>query len=134
MGPTLSVRDTVPQVFTTDGGYALALNQDGTLNGPLNRAQPGSIVAIWFTGGGGARSTPDSRVNASASGSFFPVSVIGAGSNKSLEVLYAGDAPGSPSGVMQVNFRLEPTAQQVSLDYLLQVGSASTRFFVNAID
>ena len=133
-GPTLSVQDTAPQVFATSDGYAVALNQDGTINAPLNRAQPGTIVTIWFTGGGAAGSTPDDRINTFATGSLYPVSVIGIGGNKSLEVLYAGDAPGSPSGVMQVNFRLEPTPDQVSLDYLLQVGSVSTRFFVNAID
>lgn len=133
-GPTLAVRDTAPQVFTTTGGYAVALNQDGTVNAPLNRAQPGSIVTIWFTGGGASASSPDGVVNTNASRSLYPVSVISTGTNESLDVLYAGDAPGSASGVMQVNFRLEPTPEQVSLDYLLQVGTASTRFFVNAID
>jgi len=133
-GPTLSVQATTPQVFATSDGSAVALNQDGTINAPLNRAQPGTIVTIWFTGGGGAGSTPDDRINTNTSGSLYPISVIGQGSNKSLEVLYAGDAPGSPSGVMQVNFRLEPTPDLVSVSYLLQVGSVSTRFFVNAID
>lgn len=35
-----------------------------------------------------------------------PISVLGSGTGKSLEVLYAGDAPGLVAGVTQVNFRL----------------------------
>jgi uncharacterized protein (TIGR03437 family) len=39
-----------PTVFTIDGFYAAALNQDGTINSAANPAPPGSIVALFATG------------------------------------------------------------------------------------
>lgn len=39
-----------PTVFTGDGGYAAALNQDGTVNSATNPAPLNSIVSIFATG------------------------------------------------------------------------------------
>ena len=49
---------TVPGVFTMTGsgiGAAVCVNQDGTFNSPANAAPRGSIIAVWFTGGGQTR-------------------------------------------------------------------------------
>jgi uncharacterized protein (TIGR03437 family) len=51
-GPTLIVQPTVPQVFTDAGGYALAINQDGTVNSFSNPAPLGTVVAVFITGPG----------------------------------------------------------------------------------
>src|ERR1039457_5778718 len=47
---TWPVAQAAPAVFTLDGVYAAALNQDGTLNSADNPAAPGSIVSVFATG------------------------------------------------------------------------------------
>ena len=45
----------VPGIFTMNAsgtGQAVCVNQDGTFNSPANPAPRGSIIAVWFTGGG----------------------------------------------------------------------------------
>jgi uncharacterized protein (TIGR03437 family) len=44
------VAQTAPGVFTVDGVYAAAVNQDGTINSASHPAPVGSIVAVWATG------------------------------------------------------------------------------------
>ena len=39
-------------MFHNPDGSALAVNQDGSVNSPTNRAEAGSIVTIWATGTG----------------------------------------------------------------------------------
>jgi uncharacterized protein (TIGR03437 family) len=105
-GPTLALLPSMPDIFqNSTTGLAAALNQDGSINSPQNPAKPGSIVTI-FTTGGETYEWPDGTVvpiNAPA-GTNLPVSVLSG--LTSLEVLYAGDAPGIVAGVMQINFRL----------------------------
>jgi uncharacterized protein (TIGR03437 family) len=87
---------------------AAGLNQDGSLNSASNPAAPGSVVSVWATGGG----LP-----------LLPVSVLwGPGS---LEVLYAGNAPGLVYGVVQINFRL-PSQPNVypGPSFQIQIGDA----------
>lgn len=127
-GPTLALRLAQPYVFQNSAtGLAAALNQDGTLNSPQNPARPGSIVTIYATGGNpidwgdGDIVPPDS-----ARGYSSPVSVL-AGFGypaTSLEVDYAGDAPGLVAGVMQINFRLPATlSPAVPFSFQLEVGT-----------
>jgi uncharacterized protein (TIGR03437 family) len=108
---TWPVVQAAPAVFTWDGVYAAALNQDGTLNSADNPAAPGSIVSVFATGLGPI--TPPQadgtlvglplpnnvlavRVEA-ISGSGFPFSppiVI-----TPFDVTYAGPAPYLVAGV-----------------------------------
>jgi hypothetical protein len=99
--PTVFVDPARPQVFTdwrkfaspgTDVPrvmpFAVAYNEDGTLNTFENPASKGSVVTTWVSGVG-------------LSG---PLSVDG------MEVLYAGQAPGLVTGLWQVNFRIPADA------------------------
>jgi uncharacterized protein (TIGR03437 family) len=136
-GPEFTVQPAVPQVFNDATGYAVAMNQDGSVNGPANRAQPGSILTIWITGAGGLQSSPDNLVNTGGAPGAFPISVltgVSGGGFAPLEVLYAGDAPGMASGVTQINFRLPPTVEANGYPLMVQVGNATTRFLANVID
>jgi uncharacterized protein (TIGR03437 family) len=81
-GPLMSVLSVEPGVF------AGVVNQDGSVNSPDNPEAPGSIVSIWVTGA-----------------DMSNIAVMN-GDQLSLEVLYAGDAPGLAKGIGQVNFRL----------------------------
>jgi len=46
----LPVAEAAPGVFTVDGTYAAAVNQDGSVNSAANPAPPNSIVSIYATG------------------------------------------------------------------------------------
>ncbi len=144
-GPTLSVVPSEPEVFQNGppmpgGGTAVALNQDGSLNSAASPAAGGSIVTVWATGAG--ESPGDLAPGSVATGFWMPalpVSVLnesyenGGQGIDSLAVLYAGDAPGMVTGVLQVNFQL-PTENFLKVGQLtcqLQIGTAvSSRFSV----
>jgi uncharacterized protein (TIGR03437 family) len=131
-GPVLAVAPTVPQVLLNSSGNALVMNQDGTINSPTNGAAAGTIVTIWVIGAGATPSSPDNTLNPGPSANPFPVSVLTGNANQgtsSIEVEYAGDAPGLPSGVIQVNFQLS-----TQVYYEVEVGGATVSFSLNVID
>jgi uncharacterized protein (TIGR03437 family) len=134
IGPTLSVAPTLPEVFANIEGYATAVNQDGTLNSYANPAAENSVVSIWLTGGGAQSYTPDNTINASLAGNPYPVSILANNPQipfpefTSLEVLYAGDAPGEPSGLIQVNFLLPNWF--TGNEFLVQIGAATEAFSI----
>jgi uncharacterized protein (TIGR03437 family) len=99
-----------PGVFRLQVGQsaqAVALNQDGTLNGPSNPAARGSFVAMWGTGYG----LPDPAC--SIGGLNQPRAVpLRAGvsalmfTGRSFKADYAGSAPTLLCGVVQINFQV----------------------------
>ena len=127
-GPAMPVRASNPQIFHSAGGYAAALNQDGSINTAANPAAPGSVVTIWATGAGLTYLFPLDGTILQAGGNpgepLLPVAILSGptGSLSSLEVLYAGSAPGDVAGVMQVNFRL-PESPALPFGFQLQVGA-----------
>jgi uncharacterized protein (TIGR03437 family) len=141
-GPTLSVVPSEPEVFQSGatalgGGAAVALNQDGTPNSASSPARSESIVTIWATGAGGTDESfgePDGYIATAPGGVPLPVSVLlGAdGGATSLEVLYAGNAPGMVTAAIQVNFRLPPISTlpgENQYFFSLQVGGAASASF-----
>jgi uncharacterized protein (TIGR03437 family) len=145
-GPTLSVVASEPEVFQNGppmpaGGSAVALNQDGSLNSATNPAAGGSVVTVWATGAGldNYSGQQDGIIAYGEYTPLLPVSVLNASyanvnGVSSLDVLYAGSAPGMVTGVIQVNFQLP--SQNLLLDVSqftcqLQIGAAvSSRFSV----
>jgi uncharacterized protein (TIGR03437 family) len=99
-----------PGIFRLHSGVstqAVALNQDGTLNGASNPAPRGSIVAVWGTGfppidapcaTGGLN--PSGPVNLAAGW------IVSFGIE---EVVYAGSAPGLLCGIVQINLLVPPS-------------------------
>lgn len=93
-----------------------AINQDGTINSYAHPAPPGSIVAI-FSSGGGQTSPPsvDGQIATAAANLVLPVQVL-MGFNAApsttpptpipAQILYAGAAPGLLAGTVQINFRV----------------------------
>jgi uncharacterized protein (TIGR03437 family) len=103
------VHDAGPGIFSMDSsgqGQAAMVNEDGTFNGPANPAAKGSIVVFYATGGG--QTNPpgvDGEITRDVlARPRLPVKVWVQG--QEAEVVYAGAAPGSVSGVMQVNLKL----------------------------
>jgi uncharacterized protein (TIGR03437 family) len=89
-------------LLTLDGagrGLIAALNQDGTVNGPGNPAKWNSVVSVFGTGPISA--APPQPLGVGGVNNSF-------GLSGPVVFEYAGPAPGTISGVQQVNFRLPP--------------------------
>jgi uncharacterized protein (TIGR03437 family) len=104
----LPVAAASPGIFSMDAsgsGPGAILNQDNSLNSAANPALAGSIVVVYGTGGGATNAAADDgAVAASATPLVNDVSVQVGG--QPATVLYAGDAPGEVSGLMQINLQL----------------------------
>src|ERR1035438_4406351 len=110
---TRPIVDAHPGVFTVDGSYAAALNQDGTLNTAANPAPVGSTVSIFATGLG-AITPPEADgaiVGTPLPADALPAQVYWLGSGFfagliaiPLDVTYAGPAPFEVAGLSQINF------------------------------
>jgi len=111
---TWPVVQTAPAVFTVDGTYAAALNQDGTINSANHPAPVGSIVAVWATGLGPV--TP-AQADGTLAGLPLPNNVLAVGvmasyslfvvaENVPFPVSYAGPAPDMVAGASQINFQV----------------------------
>jgi uncharacterized protein (TIGR03437 family) len=118
---TLPIVQATPAVFTVDGRYAAALNQNGTYNSAGNPAAPGSIVTVYATGLGPITPPqPDGGViglplpnNTLTFGveAIYTVGIpFGTEIDVPFEVQYAGPAPTLVAGVSQINFRIAPYA------------------------
>lgn len=121
-----------PGVFTVDGTYAVALNQDGSINSAANPAQIGSTVSIFATGLGPlSPAQPDGAivgmplpVNVLADDVYYLddtmfIGVIAVGA----QVSYAGPAPFEVAGFSQVNFVAgDNSGPYGPFPYILQAG------------
>jgi uncharacterized protein (TIGR03437 family) len=135
----LYIRPSEPGIFCDPTSlYAAAINQDGTVNSATNPAHAGQLVSIWGTGAGGTALYGELPSNGEPG---LPVSIIAGyelaegeyAAGESLEVDYAGNAPGEFAGVLQINFRIPQTltskvASSGSLYVSLQVGAAGSLF------
>ena len=123
------VIDSVPGIFTLDtSGQGAILNQDNTVNGVKSGAAPGDVISIFGTGEG---LTDPPGIDGGITGSNLPkpkltVTVQIAG--KQAQVTYAGEAPGAPAGVLQVNAVIPPdVARGTSVPISITVGVASSQ-------
>lgn len=104
-----NLTDASPGFFTLDSsgsGLAAALNQDGTINGPLNPAPNGSVIVLFGTGFG-LLDPPgvDGRLSSVPLSSLLSQPTVQI-AGQTADVLYAGPAPGLVSGVIQLNVRV----------------------------
>jgi uncharacterized protein (TIGR03437 family) len=106
----LSATVTIPVTPTAPGFSSSILNQDGTVNTAANPAPRGSIVSFFGTGLG--QMTPQLPDGALAIAMPYstplnpPTLTIG---GQPATILYAGDAPGFPTGVFQINAAIPTT-------------------------
>jgi uncharacterized protein (TIGR03437 family) len=126
----LYVKPAQPEVFTSNG-WALALNQDGSVNSPVNPAAPGSIVTIWASGAGlPSYGFVDGSI---ATGAFYPAPTLPVAvlqNDHSIEVLYAGPSPGLVINGLQINMRL---SKQFGSDLRLRIGDFVSAPFLIAV-
>ncbi len=128
-----AVAASAPGVFTRDEsghGQAAALNQDTSLNGALNPAHRGAVIVLYVTGEG--QTTPGgvngkvANPSAKLPQPMQPVSVTIGGVTASVQ--YAGAAPGSLAGLMQVNALIPDSVTPGSaVPVTITVGSAGSQ-------
>jgi uncharacterized protein (TIGR03118 family) len=103
---SIPVAPCVPGIFTLNSagtGGAVVLNQDGTVNSATNAAAKGSVVVLFATGEGATNPPGQDGLILNLNilrEPILPVSLTIGG--QTAQVLYAGGAPGSISGVMEV--------------------------------
>lgn len=116
------VADAVPAIFP-----GAILNEDSTLNSAQNGAEPGSIIVFYATGEG--QTAPGGSTGA-ITGDVLAKPLLNVSvqiGERAADVLYAGAAPGLPSGVIQVNARVpDGVTRGADVPLLLTVGDAST--------
>ena len=133
----IGVSESSPGIFTQNSsgsGLGAVLNQDGSVNGPLNPAAPGSVIVLFATGEGVTepRGVDGSIAAPPLPKPVLPVTVtMGAltrgEAGVGAEVLYAGAAPGLVLGVLQVNVRVPETLSRLgAVDVELQVGTSKS--------
>ena len=118
---TVAVAPAAPAIFTqgaTGVGQAVALNQDGSMNTPLNPASRGSIVTVYLTGSG--QPNPATRRR--------PLSFTATIDGFPAEILSSEPAPGLLAGVSQVNLRVPNSAgASLTAPVYIRVGNAVTQ-------
>jgi uncharacterized protein (TIGR03437 family) len=126
----LSVATVTPGLFTLDGsgaGQAAAVNQDGSLNGGAHAAKAGSFVSLYVTGAG--QTNPGGSDGHLAAVPLplpvLPVTVTIGG--KPAATNYAGSAPGSVEGVIQVNAQIPSGLAAGNVPVVVVVGTSSTQ-------
>ncbi|MFN7935246.1 MAG: SBBP repeat-containing protein [Bryobacteraceae bacterium] len=122
----MNVTSAAPALFTVDEsgrGLILALNEDGSRNSVESPAAPGSIVTLYFTGGG--RTEPAVEDGYVTDDSFpalaSAVSVL-FGVVPAEEVYFAGGIGGQAVGYSQVQLRLPAGAPSGEVQVKVRIG------------
>ncbi|MBK5294682.1 MAG: hypothetical protein JJE04_23750 [Acidobacteriia bacterium] len=129
---TVPVAPAAPALFTLQHGVgpAVAVNEDGSLNGAANPALRGSLVTLYATGEG---QTAPGGVDGMPAKVPLPRPLLPARvwvGSREADVLYAGPAPGFV-GLTQINLRLPGLFSPPGLQSLsLQVGGQMSPFGV----
>jgi uncharacterized protein (TIGR03437 family) len=129
---TVPVAAAAPSLFTlsqTGGGQAAAVNAaDGSINTAANPVESGGYISLFATGEG--QTTPAGIDGKIASGALLPqpnLQVSATVGGLPALVQYAGAAPDSVAGLIQVNVQIPGGVQPGGyVPVILQVGSAST--------
>jgi uncharacterized protein (TIGR03437 family) len=125
--PNAQVVATAPGIYSLGNNQGAILNQDFSVNGPNNPAAKGSIISIFATGEG--QLNPPGVDGQLEFGPMFPkpvaaVSVTIGGLN--APVSYAGTAPQSFDGFLQVNATIPANAPSGAVPVVLIVGGTSS--------
>jgi uncharacterized protein (TIGR03437 family) len=128
---SLTVGDVAPGLFTVDGsgvGPGAILNQDSTLNTPLNPAEKGSVVVLYATGSG---QTSPQGVDGQIARIPLPIPVLPVSveiGGIAAKVLYAGAAPGFVEGLLQVNCLVpKQIVSGDSVPVVLKIGTSGSQ-------
>jgi len=125
---TAQVAASAPAIFTVSAGtgLAVALNEDGSLNSPIQPAPRGSIVTLYATGDGveDPAATDGTPAAEPLPKPTLPVTMTVGG--YPADIVFAGAAPGF-AGLLQINARLPGAAPTGNLPVVLRIGAASSQ-------
>lgn len=124
------VVSAAPGLFTISGlgkGGAAALNADYTLNSPLNPAPTGSVIMLYLTGEG--QTDPQGQDGRVIAGDLRKplLTVTARIGGLPATVLYAGSAPGSVSGLCQVNLLIPDSLNPGTQGVDVQIGGVPSQ-------
>lgn len=138
-GFTLPIAPASPSLFTVNDQLA-AINEDGTINGPIHPAKARSIVSVFMTGGVGAYNVDLAGGAIGPLTPPFPTPVLGVGAavgsplvsfglpGEPAQVLFASQAPGLVAGAVQVNLRVPADIPAGNAPLRVYVGNYATPF------
>lgn len=136
---TVPVAATAPALFTLDSsgkGQAAAINQDGSINAAAHPANAGSFISLYATGFG-QTNPPGQDGVLNANPLPLPVAAVSATIGGKPATItpggFAGGAPGSVAGVMQVNVQIPTGLAAGSVPVVIQVGSTQTQTGVTIV-
>jgi len=129
---TVPVTAVTPSLFAlsdSGSGQGAILNADASINGSTNAAAPGSIISLFATGEG--QLVPAGTTGCITGGTLplpkpvaTPISVtIGGEAASSIE--YAGEAPDSVCGLLQINATLPSDLAAGAQPVVLTIGTSS---------
>jgi uncharacterized protein (TIGR03437 family) len=127
-----SVASQIPAIFTLNGsgtGQAAAVNnKDGSINGAAHPAKVGDYVQLYITGAGQTSPTGiDGLINTTPLPTVVGTVKVTIGS-QTANVNFAGGAPGSVAGVIQVNAQIPSGITPGSaVPVTVQVGSSNSQ-------
>jgi len=109
----ITVQLAAPGLFTGDGGYAAALNADGSVNSAGHPATAGSFISVFFTGQGPVTVAVDDGAPPPTGTIVSATSAVSATiGGEAAQVQFAGLAP-LYAGVAQMNVKVPALASGV---------------------
>ena len=118
------------QIFTANAsgsGPGSILNQDYSVNTAANPAAPGSVVAVYGTGGGMVSPAVTAGEIAGDTLSWVSSQYSALVNGENATVVYAGTAPGLLNGVYQFNVQLPADLPQGPATLVLLVGASTSQ-------
>lgn len=125
------VAATAPAIFSLSengSGQGAILNQDASINGSGNPAAPGSIISIYATGEG---QILPAGTTGCISGGTLPLPAptgkvsLTIGGQAVTDIEYAGEAPDSVCGLLQINATIPSSVAAGAQPVVLTVGAAT---------
>ena len=128
---TVPVAATAPDIFslTENGsGQGAILNADSSINGSSNPAAPGSVIQIFATGEGAI--VPAGTTGCITGGTApFPKPIanvsVTIGGEPATSIPYAGEAPDSVCGLLQIDATLPSDLAAGAQPVVLTIGTSS---------
>jgi uncharacterized protein (TIGR03437 family) len=132
----VNVTTAAPAIFTLNNsgtGQAIAIFQNGALNGSDRPAAAGTFVTLYSTGAGQTNPPGQDGLPGAVPLPLPVLQVTGTIGGKAATVQYAGGAQGIVAGVMQVNLEIPSGLTAGPQPVLLQVGGVPTQSGVTIV-
>ena len=126
--PVVAVAPAIFALSENGSGQGAIENSDASVNGTANPAAPGSIISIYATGEG--QLVPPGTTGCITGGTLPLPKPVGAvsvtiGGEPASSITYAGEAPDSVCGLLQINATVPSNLSAGPQPVVLTIGTAS---------